>query len=657
MKAFSKIPFSSELFELSFPLQHIQNKLKPIKNGKFNYIKDILSFDNNLFLSLPHCGKNKLNYFIELKELLYKPETQQRIEELYEYCIVTHEFPENLTAQQRSLPPIERFDIAIKQYFNYLQKIAYFRNSKQLNIYADRIKHIIFENNSLHEIAEILNLTPERARQLKNIVISEILAGKVSGAENLKISASLQKELDDVVQSLPRICSHKTLCEKLCSANFEDMLARVFLPLKSAPETKNSLESSGYQSFDQMYYIRQTDSVKDTRSYIRTLFDALGNAPQHFEIRPINIERLMELMAKNMPNYPFDKQTVLDILVQHTWIETLTAEGETLYQIKYPYLKNDYSQIGRIVFERKSLRIDDIDKIHREKMNDENASSIIFSINPAKSKFPWVVNSGVSGYLEYSENGYKRTLIRQVIKQWISEHKLFTMDEIMAAFKEMGYTNIQERTFRAYITENCYSDVKNMNLFCNSDYIDEFKDKYVWRRKQQTGITNWIIKETYKYLIEAPEHKMLKKELNELLKSKSQELNNIYDIKYDIEYQLYHYMMKNDGLFVKDHEYIKLTERALKISPDKLENEATRKKSPAHYSTIKNKIIELVSQSDDKMMRLSLLKKECLKEYPDLLAAIFYKIVDRELPPNIVKISIDNKLYLKMEDEATSDKE
>ena len=107
---------------------------------------------------------------------------------------------------------------------------------------------------------------------------------------------------------------------------------------------------------------------------------------------------------------------------------------------------------------------------------------------------------------------------------------------------------------------------------------------------------------------------------------------------------------------VKD-EYIKLTEKALKISPDKLENEATRKKSPAYYSTIKNKIIELVSQSSDKMMRLSLLKKECLKEHPDLLAAIFYKIVDRELPPNIVKISIDNKLYLKMEDEATSDKE
>lgn len=366
MKAFSKIPFSSELFELSFSLPHIQNKLNPIKNGKFNYIKDILSFDNNLFLSLPHCGKNKLSYFIELKELLSKPDTQQRIEEIYEYCLVTHEFPENLSAHQRSLPPIERFDIAIKQYFSYLQKVAYYRNSKQLKIYADRIEYIIFANNSLQEIAEKLNLTPERARQLKNIVISEIIAGKISGAENLQISASLQKELDDVVQSLPRMCSHKTLCEKLCCENFENLSARVFLPLKSAPEIKSALESSVYQTFDQIYYIRTTDNVKDAWRYIRTIFDALGNAPQHFDIRPINIERLMELMAKNMPNYPFDKQTVLEILAQHTWIETQSVEGETLYQIQYPHLKNDYSQIGRIVFERKSLRIDDIDKIHRE---------------------------------------------------------------------------------------------------------------------------------------------------------------------------------------------------------------------------------------------------------------------------------------------------
>lgn len=650
MKSFNEIPFSSELLDLFLPA-HLSGsgKLNPVKRRNFSLMKDLLEIDYDSFFTWYGAGLKKWNALEEVKSLLTTKEGQENVEAIYEHCMVTHEFPENLTMDEEELSLEDKIGIAIKQYINYLEKIAYYKNIKSLKSDAERIKLLFVDQFTQEEIATKLNLSRERVRQLKVKYINGMFGGELSNASNLKFSDSFKQEISFFLEQLPTICSHKTLCEKLQCDDYNNSTASLLLNLRTAPERAKSLNSQPYSTFDQLYYISPDISVSDTCLFIKSICEVLGRGAEYFDVRPMTIDEIMGLLEESNEEFDFESEIVHDILEQHTWIETVSTDDETKYQLKYKFLKNDYNFIGRMVYELGRVNISDIDEIHKQRTGISDCKSILKSIGPAKNKFPWVVTGGVNGVLEYNESGNKRARMINSIKDWIGEHKKFTFSEIMSDLKSMGYTNLQERTIRTYIMKNCYVENKNANLFCNSLYVDEFSEGYSWRQKTQSGLTNWIVCHVHKYLLEARNNQLPVSVLEENLKK----LDSVehFRLRHPLANYVYNYIKGENALFVINDKQMKLTQRGLQISEDDLNVLGVRSRKPDYYDVVISKIIDRLNESSEGKMQLSDLRNECLAEIEELTQASFYRIVSRYLPEQIVKVELGNNTYLKLDRE------
>ncbi len=643
----AQVPFSRELIELLLP--NIVGKLNCVFQLPFKYIIELLDVDYETFLTWPNVGKAKWQYFQELVEFISTSEGQKQIIEAYDSCFAIHEYP-CVSAEDEEFTLAEKIDLAITQYISGIEAIAKYKGSIEENL--KRLKLLFIERCTKKEIAQRLKLkSTETVRLFKIELLEKMYNGALKHADNLRISPSFKGEIEDFISHLPTICSHKTLCEALQCDDYEETAVSVFLPLKSAPKDGNALSKQENNTFDQLYYIRKEDDIRWARTYLKAICGVLGYGSEIFDVRPLDIDEIMSLLEQSNSDFNFDKDIVLEILEQHTWIEQLIVDDEVKYQLKYEKLKV-YQQIARIVYENRQspFNINDLDAVHRKKLNNLQAGSIIQNIGTARRKISWLVGGGQNGWVEYNETGESRLNIKRAVEQWISEQRMFCMKDLLSYLKEMGYTNLSELTIRSYVTDNCAVDNNDHDCFCNWEFVQDYSNGHSWRRQSQQGMVNWVIRMVHGYLMSAPEHALPLSEVNVRLIEDASNTDEGYEMRNNAESYLARYIGDKEGIFeLGKDKVLKLTKAGESLEAKKLEKIAVRSRRPGYYDVVVSKIMALLNDADNGEMRLSDLQKECLEDIGDKAISAFYRIVDKYLPEQVVKIYKDGKTYLKLE--------
>lgn len=648
MKTFNEIPFVPELLDILFP--QLGGNLNCVKVQDFGTMSGLLEVDEDTFMRWPNAGKRKLQAFKEVQHFLSTSEGQAKALEVYESCFETHFFPENLTIAQEELSLENKIGLAIEQYVCALEKVSEYYPAVEENI--RRIKLLFVEQFSKREVAKELAIGEERVRQVKIELLEKMSDGKFRYAGNLKFSDSLKKDVEHFMEHLPPICSEKTLCGLLQCSAYDESAASAILPLKSAPTESYQLSSdSAYSHFDQLYYFSPGGSVAWVKTYMKAVYGVLGGETKkgkESDIRPLGIDDIMDMLEKNNPKFEFDRNVVSSILEQHTRVESLIMDDEAKFQIKYEFL-NDYQSIGRIVFENKRVVTSDIDTIHKDRMKGIQSDSISNSIENAKKNFTWIVGGGLNGILEYNETGEGRLNLRKAVREWVGSQTLFTIDDVLSALKEKGYSDFSELTVRAYVLEDCHVDNKDDNLFCNSECVGLFSENHSWRNKTQCGLNNWIIRNVHSYLMSQPSFELPVNEVDKRIKADAALSEDKFVIRRDIPNYLLPFMKGEQALFAYDNKKLKLTEYARTLSDGELSKVGLRSRKPDYYDVVVAKIVSLLNESSNGELRLRDLQKECLEDIGDTATASFYKIVDGYLPKQISKVFKDGKAYLKLE--------
>ena len=643
----SQIPFSQELIKVLFSDSGV-GKLNCVFEQPFKYMIELLDVDYEIFLSWKNAGKKKWQYFQELVEFLSTSEGQEKIVEAYDSCFAIHEYP-CLSVEDDERTLAEKIDLAIMQYISGVKAIAKYK--VEIREDFERLNLFFIEQCTKSEIAQRLNLTYERVRQLEADFLEKMYKGSLKHADNLMFSPSFKEEIEDFISHLPTICSHKTLCEALQCDDYEETAASVFLPLKSAPKDENALSKQENNTFDQLYYIRKEDGIRWARTYLKAICGVLGYGSEIFDVRPLDIDEIMSLLEQSNSDFNFDKDIVLDLLEQHTWVEQLVIDDEVKFQLKYDQLKV-YQQIARIVYENRQspFNINDLDTVHRKKLNNLQAGSIIQNIGTARRKISWLVGGGQNGWVEYNETGESRLNIKRAVEQWISEQRMFCMKDLLSYLKEMGYTNLSELTIRSYVTDNCAVDNNDHDCFCNWEFVQDYSNGHSWRRQSQQGMVNWVIRMVHGYLMSTSEHALSLSEVNVRLIEDASNTDEGYEMRNNAESYLARYIGDKEGIFeLGKDKVLKLTKAGESLEAKKLEKIAVRSRRPGYYDVVVAKIMALLNDADNGELRLNDLQKECLEDIGDKAISAFYRIVDKYLPEQVVKIYKDGKTYLKLE--------
>lgn len=648
MNSFAEVPFTPELLDMLFP--SLAGSLKCVKIRNFDKVSELLNVDYDSFVSWPSAGKKKWAAFQEVQQFLLTDEGQAKVVDIYDCCIAIHRFPENLTIEQEELSLDSKIEIALNQYVAALQKISKYKDVVDEDL--KRIKQLFIDKLSKRDAAKALGVTEETVRQSRSKLLKEMFNIEPGKATNLGFSDSIKQEIGHFLRHLPIICSKETLCKALQCDDYEESILNGILPLISAPEKAKSLSESPYSSFDQQYYISLGGSVLWAQAYIKAVCGVLGYNSKVFDVRPLSIDDIMSLLEKSESDFEFDRNVVIDLLEQHTWIESLIIDDEVRYQLKYKYLKKDYKYIARLVFEYKRLNINDIDALHRKKMNDASAASIANSKTHAKKNIPWVVYGGKNGIIEYNEIGVSRASLRTAVKEWAGSQTIFTIQQVLDAFAGMGYGELSEATIRTYLFESgSYVDNKDGNLFCHPDYVEKFFEGHSWRKKTQCGLNNWIIRKIYEYFQESSSLELSVRDVETKITRDAAASDEKYELRREIQTYLSPYMQGQEALFAYEKKRIMLTDFGRTLSLEDLSVIGLRSRKPDYYDVVVAKIVSLLNDSSNGELRLRDLQKECVEDIEGNTVASFYRVVNGYLPEQITKIYKEGQAYLRLERE------
>lgn len=643
------IPYSHELISLIYPENYGQiGIILESPRFKFDKLVDLLGVTENGLQRIQGIGQRKIICFIQLQEYIKDESNWAYIVDAYDCCIKEHLFPENLSDEQLQLPLNTKIETAVTQYVNHIERLSRWYSS--VGAEAEKIRLIFLERRARTEIARELKLSTERVRQLKIKYVTDFYEGTIRHCSHLRFSDELKDEIKDFIDSLPQYCSYTRLSELLSCDNCEDCTAIAFLPIKQTPIDASSIGKSPYTYLDQLFFIPRNEDMMNLKVYIDSIYKALEGDKALAEIRPITLDGIMNLLAEINPDFDFDREAVQEILEQHSWIEAIEADGELRYQLAYKYLKKDYACVGRLVYEHKKVDINEIDRLHRAKLADDNARSIRNAIAVARGRFPYLVTTGQNGTLEYDESGKGRPTLISAVAAYAALHPLFTFDNLRQHLEGIGYDCTREGSIRTYILKHCSPSNQDSNLFCRYDVLSDYP-QYTWRNKVQNGVGNWVIRAVRQCLLETANRMMSLKPLTTKVKALAQAEGYII---IDVWRYIYRYM-GNDDIFNarpngKDTDII-LTDKGLNISADELDAISVRNRKPPYYDVVVTKIVTLLKDATDCRMRLVDLRNACESEMEGVCRNQFYKIVDNELPEQIEKIEIEGDKYLQFKQE------
>lgn len=632
----AKVPYSLPLLELIFPknIALIQNVISRIKQPMSKLIH-LLDIDIvRCLATMPGVGDNKIKELYSLQDYIRDSNNWDSIVDAYDCCFKVHSFPECDYDTYCNMSLSEKFDLAINQYVEKMSCISNYY-SKIKGDY-ERMRMFFIDKKTKAEVAQELELTEERARQLKIKYIKKLIDGNLKFAENLSLSGELLEDIKELSSQLPVYCAEKKMCELLGCEDYEESSISIFLTLKSTPEERESLgKNQQYIYFDQCYYMPSDHNKKNLQKYINSIYTLMSKD----EIRPMSIDDIMIMLKEKESGFDFERDVVIDLLEQHTWFEQIDENEEQKYQLRYKYLNVVYAKIARIVYLYKSIKKEDLNEADQKlggngiiiEGNDENA----------KNKFTWCVQ-GPTGYLEYNESGENRQNLRVEVRAFVGRREVFNIQELKNDLRIKGF-DVKENTIRAYASELCYISNDDDNIFCNSEHIERYRN-YNWRNKAQKGKVNWAANAIRNILLKEPGNRMSVKGLTKVLKDKGEK--DGYKIR-SVDALISNLEVFD---FVKEGtaKMLVLNEIGLSKSQDEW-NEIGIRPKPQYYNAIVSKIMSLLKDAEDCEMRLVDLRDKCLPEMLGVSSTRFYKIVDNELPEQINKIKKDDgKIYLRL---------
>lgn len=627
---YNRIPLNRQVVEFYMPT--FGSAFDALQRIGVNTLEDINTVKETDFISVKGMSTGKWKKVGELKNILNHRSTE--VEEYFTYCVQQHEFPA-LDPSKTDYTLDEMAAMAISQLIDHLDKAS--KYNKSYTRLQQLIENLILNDFTTEELMKRFGVTTkERIRQLRISLKNQFQEGRFDGIHNLTFSDEFLCALKSLRNNLPVYSSITTLNEAVGCNDFDSSLIRFFLDVKRVHG-----EGQFYTRYDQAYYIPTEQPVEEVSKYIDTLIGIMSNN-KDAEVRPMTFGQIMDSLIEHYPDVDFDSEIVEDILNQHAWIQKVEEGDLDMYMVEFERLK-DYQKIARIVFEHKSVSLQEISQelISR---GEEELASRLSNLNVSKQKYPWVKLAGQNGMYEYNPNGGARKTLPAAINEFTMKTKFFTYSELIEHLHAEGFTNLKEKSVRAYIMKTCQSSTDDSNLFCHSDFLYQHRD-IKWRMRTQNGLGHWLLTRTIEHL-KASGNKSTKDKILSYVKMENPEG---YQLRNDLSTYLYPYIGM-DELFMVDNNKYYLTARALALTPEELDKLGVRQRTPEYYKDVISFIMSQLKNVEGGQMLLSSIKRECLNSIPEMAEPSFYKIVSTMLPEQISKVEEDCKMYLRLEE-------
>ena len=626
----SQIPFNETLVE------HFVSKF----NGNFDILRrlgvemitDVLSVTKEHFLTTVGGTEKRWNKVKELQRVISV--NRKEVEDYFTCCIQCHEFPV-LSEAQQSLSLNEKAELAIQQVSDFLMNASTYGKS-----YAKaflKVDSFILKDEDKETSMRRFSLSSgERVRQLRTEFFSSLREGSITDIDNLRFDDDFILEIRQISETLPMFVSKSALSDALGVADIATSSVKHFIGYKEVYIEDNAQ----YSYFDQPYYIPSLQYGEDVKKYINGVICVLGKR-KDADIRPLTLEQIMETLELNDPDYDYDQDTVEAIIKQHTWIESLKADDGDVYQLNYELL-SDYQKLGRIIFEKKMVTLDEIKK-ELERRGSNRASSIIRSLRTTSTKFNWVCLAGQNGIYEYNPGGHSRLPLNEAIRKFSEDKICFTWDDIYKFVSDAGYERLVESSIRTYITSLCSTSKSDADLFCLKSRVGDYPE-ISWKSKSQQGLYNWLLQVVIQFL-KTKGGKSDRKSILDVLNAKN---THGFKLRNDISTYLYPYAKDENGYFDINGGVISLTPRGLSLTQDEIEKVGLRSRTPDYYITTVSCIKSILQETEESQQLMSVVRDKCREMVSNLTDAAFYKIVDRFLPEQITKFERDGKAFLKL---------
>lgn len=420
--------------------------------------------------------------------------------------------------------PFELLYLALKQIIGVLEL-----KPKTGLQHATILRNRYLENKKDAETAKLYGKTPERIRQIRIKLISEIMNGKDNHKPGLK------PELSAELKSMASRLTAQDPCKVLHSENGT-------LPFSLLDFVNMTVFKE--QDMADSFFIAPNDQVIPLQHHIRELVKLLRSSYTPLEMSFVS-DAMPSLLKKR--NVAFNEEWLMQIINGHHWIETAGTQLQLRYEgLRYPSLK-----VARIIYENKRIHKDDIIRIYNEReTSDEekikgNQISLSVLIKKKDIRFQSQGKSGIWTFHEEIKSPIKS--ISQVLHEYLEAHDgLINLLEVEQYVQSLEY-HYPLHTLRCYLLKECVSSVDDSNLLCRQDCIQHYPETK-WRSRLPASRQNCkvppyyheIINKVKELLNNAVAHRLPRKDIVKICKAIVPE-----NIENNIVYKIINYKMKD----------------------------------------------------------------------------------------------------------------
>ena len=276
------------------------------------------------------------------------------------------------------------------------------------------------------------------------------------------------------------------------------------------------------------FFLSDTVPVETFWQHFRILLQLMQE-----DVRPQSLDKFQS-DCNNLLNGTFEPKLIELILTDDSIFEKqVDASGRCAYMLRFEHLKI-YQQLARIIFEKKSISIQDINAEMLLRGVDPKA----MSLSQTRRKYPWCVPMGKTLWI-YKEDEQAMDRIQDVIKDYCMEHVRFRYEEILDYLHTLHY-DMKESSLRNYIMQHCRRLNADRNVFCLTSAVPVEEESLWYKKAEKTTRERDVayrqeLTQMMTDLIQgSSQERMLRKELRKMvapfLEQQGVSVNNFYKI-------------------------------------------------------------------------------------------------------------------------------
>ncbi|NLI35475.1 MAG: hypothetical protein GX416_03000 [Bacteroidales bacterium] len=189
-------------------------------------------------------------------------------------------------------------------------------------------------------------------------------------------------------------------------------------------------------------------------------------------IVPATMPQVISLMEQKFTQKDFsiNPEIVKTLLESFPLIEKV---GDDQYQLKFEYLKKDYCQIGRIIYESHHLiSKEEIRKEFNRRLPNEMKDISKVSINVLKDRDGRFRAHGRLGWSFSAEGKNESVSLLQTLREYVKQHDdIIRNDQLMDYLMEQNQTAYTIETIKSYISSYYTRCKEDKNILCRKDAV------------------------------------------------------------------------------------------------------------------------------------------------------------------------------------------